>query len=371
MENEIQTSLSTASPIAAYGTSQLSRTPRILFILGCVLGLSLILGILAGVFIRIPTAKNPSSHIMIHGGTSLPEAAPLPWRESVSASAFPVIIGTASVENEFEPYAVIPRFQPTTGLNRQNHGLFTLVSEHPLEIQTESLLSILPKLWSLRSTLAYISLYIYESANVTTISGGFDGHLWQTNLALSTDDTKLSNWSNELNLNLFPQSWPQINQKLSQILNLQDNTRPTSLSWETQNEQISNIKLTYPQTVPSSTAIQVLGNFGIYDTTLLNLPDGTAIEEFQNPTKRFAANTSTTWQGTSGTQISIQGTTLEVQQSQPLITTTSSCDEGQVILRLASSTVSRLLQSIHSNQSELSIAITAAIQHGKLNVCVD
>lgn len=371
MENDIQTSLSSASPIAAYGTSQLSRTPRILFILGCVLGLSLIISFLSLIFVRIPAAKNPSSHIVIHGGVQLPEAAPLSWRESVSASAFPVIIGTASVENHFEPYAVIPRFQPTTRLNRQNYGLFTLVSEHPLETQSESLFSILPKLWSIRSTLAHISLYIYENSNVTAISGGFDGHVWQTNLSINTDETKLSNWSNEINLNIFPQAWTEINQKLSQILNLQDNTRPASFSWETQNDQLSNIKLIYTQAVPTSTAIQVLGNFGIYDTTLLNLPDGTTIEEFQNPTKRFTANTSTNWQGTSGTQISLNGSILEVQQSQPRLAKQSSCDKGQVILRLDSSTISHLVQSLNADQSEISAAITASIQQGKVHICVD
>jgi hypothetical protein len=85
----------------------------------------------------------------------------------------------------------------------------------------------------------------------------------------------------------------------------------------------------------------------------------------------ITANTSTSWQGTSGTQISLNGSTLEVQQSQPRIAKQSSCDKGQVILRLDSSTISHLIQSLNADQSEISTDITASIQQGKVHICVD
>lgn len=303
----------------------------------------------------------------IRGGIDLPENLPLAWREAVAPSIVPSIIGIASLENNLEPYAIVWRFQPTPGLVRQNHGPFSLISQKPLSnTQGESMFQWFSHFLALRKAPVFIKGILPDaSGQPIEIYGGFNGHVWHTNIKLNQGNHPIQA-KNGLDLTALPQSWGTLQQALAANLKINLDQSPESVAWEVKDAGLSYLHLEYAQGIPTSTAIQLLGNYGFFDTEEMTLPDGTTIEEYRNPEKRFASNQSGVWQSSS-TRILIQNNVLELGQT--TTSTTQDCSEPS-IFRLDKESLGRIFQAVGASSTPEE-QISGFIEHGQLHICVE
>lgn len=373
METNIQAAISTASPISAYGIKEKPKSYRFLRFIGGLFCIGILLGALAAYFISFPIPEKPRLLGMIHGGKKLPEHFPLAWRESLQPSLFPVLIGLSSEKEQLEPFAVILRIQPTPGLDRQNLGPFALIRSKPGTTQSKRLYTALPFLWRLRQAPAVFSLYIYEdNTNEIQFNGPFDGHLWKTNLSFPNADkiTSIPNLPNAINLEAFPKAQSFIQTQLEQTLGLPSEPLQ-SLAWENQGPNFTELELTFTQPVPASSTIAFLGAFGLRDQTQLTLEDGTVVQEYRLPNQLFlTAGTTTSWQPSSSTTISVSGSTLKFATVEVTKTTIPSCP-GTPVFRLNQKSLNQVSQALNLPLEQFTSAITGSIQAKKLIVCVD
>ncbi len=374
METNIQTAISSASPISAYGIQELPKSPRILRLIGGLFCLFLLIGSIAAYFIQLPIPEKPALLGLLHGGTKLPEQFPLAWRESLEPSIFPVFIGLSSKQEQFEPFAIVLRIQPTPGLNRQNLGPFALVRAKTGSLQSKRLYSTIPFLWKLPQAAINLSLYIYEDVTTTIhLSGPFESNQWKTDLSFSNSDaiTPLPDLSNAINLDLFPKAQNLVQTQLTESLGLPPEPLQ-SLAWENQAENFTQLELHFKQqTVPASSTIALLGSFGLRDQTQLILEDGTLVEEYRLPSQTFlAAATSSTWQPSSSTIITSTGSTLKFSNLKSDKPSVSTCP-GTPIFRLNQTSLEQALHLLAIPFSPTPSSVTGSIQEKKLILCVD
>lgn len=373
METNIQAAISTASPISAYGIQEKPKSYRFLRFIGGLFCISILLGALAAYFISFPVPEKPRLLGMMHGGTKLPEQFPLAWRESLQPSLFPIFIGLSSETEQFEPFAVILRIQPTPGLDRQNLGPFALIRSKPGTAQNKRLYTALPFLWRLRQVPAVFSLYIYENkVDEIQFNGPFDGRLWKTNLSFPNADqiTAVPNLPNAINLEIFPKAQNHIQTQLSDTLGLPP-APLQSLAWENQGQDFKELELKFTQPVPASSTIAFLGAFGLRDQIQLTLEDGTTVQEYRLPNQLFlTAGTTTTWQPSSSTVITASDSTLKFAPSEVAKTTTPSCP-GTPVFRLSQTSLEQISQALHLPFGQFASTLTGSIQEKNLILCVD
>ncbi|MCC7357468.1 hypothetical protein IT408_03100 [Candidatus Uhrbacteria bacterium] len=375
MENDIQNAISKASPISAYGINKLPQGPRILRMIGYIFLIFCIVGILCIFLIQIPVPEKTIALGFIKSGTKLSEKLPLSWRESIEPSFFPIIIGLSSKEEQYEPFAIIPRIQPTSGLHRQNFGFFSLISANPISQTTKKLYTFLPLLWNLRhSPSAFsLSLPVEKEQNLTfVVTGPFEGHVWKSTIPLPiTEQNKLPEYANAVNLAVFPEADQLIQTKLQKLFNLPPE-KIKMIAWESQNDALKSFELEFNKTdVPTTSAIAFLGAFGVQDQVKLNLADGTVIDEYRLPTNIFTSASSTTkWQTGSSTTVSIHGASITYTTNEKLQTSIPTCP-GTPVFRFNQQSLEQIAKELQFSIYQSPTYLTGSIMDNKLILCVD
>jgi len=324
-------------------------------------------------FVQIPFPKQTTAVALIRSNLSPTINLPNTWDETLRTSHTPIIIGLASKADHFEPFAIIPRFQPAPGLQRVNRGLISLVSQNPLQnLEQERAISWILPLLKLTKHQAILAIHAYkEGEKVQTIKGPIDHNIWQTDIPLTAPNEALPDWPNAINFDALPQAWTGFNDALQHTQGWEIPDKPISFGWKTTDFNIQSFDFKFPTKVPSATAISLMGSFGLHDTINLALEDGSLIEEYQNPLQLFTQATSTSWKLSNDTQLTVEGQHLSVSnptETEPI--PVISCP-GQPIARTTSHNLQPFLSAFNIEQAANFESLIASVKDDTLIVCLN
>lgn len=331
MEPEIFTTTQQASPLLAYGTNRSPWNPQRIGLAVVAFGVLVISVVWAlKATIRIPD-RIPLLAV-VRGGIPLSDRLPLSWRDAVSGSKLPVVLGVAVTDDGAVPFALAVGARTSTA-TQERAGALTFLSERRIERRRVMHLN-----WLLAGFARVISSPAFARIELSAIDPSFawriDARLqrdgsWTTDVPLPIGQpTELPPGAFSMNTDAVPEAWPLVRDALRTAgFDLTGSERPSSIGWTPTASSTPFVEMRFAQAPASSTIMAFAAAAGIFDTAPYRLPDGTVLEEFKRPT-----DPSNAWVGQVILSPNILATVPRTTQEQ--LTDMNFCTNGRQIALL-------------------------------------
>lgn len=232
--------------------------------------------------------KNTIAWALVRGGQNLPDTYPQVWRTSAAGTRLPLILGLVKDDRGWIPYATTNRWNAGGDSLRNQIGPLVIFSDRNLaeveRLDNETLWTAALSLFR-HQAFAVADLKYLDPSFDSKIMGPIDADGWQTDLHLTDSPVESpTDKDASINLDVWPQAWPSINQELGQRLNgVGIAERPTYISWNASTDTQALIDLGYAQAPATSTIYNLAGALGLSDEKSMELPDGSSLMELRWP----------------------------------------------------------------------------------------
>lgn len=282
----IHDSVSSGSALLAYGESpQLKKNTALLALAVLMVVVIILTGAITLLLrVKIPLPESTAALAFIWPNQKIPQEWPSPWKQTQAAnSPFPIFAGLAKdSDDQYHPFAV---------------SIFGKISseKHFLSYNYETFGNLPARVTDYAGTW----LKIWPDNNPKKGLGGLlIGKLWRTDLPIPTHSGVIYKPAgrNYLLISAVPKLWPKIERLIAEKgINLNLDTLPEAISWNSDDQSITSLKLEFSEAINATTAAIIAGSVGIADNKLYTLPDETLITELRLPFQSIEASTSGQW----------------------------------------------------------------------------
>lgn len=358
------TLLPAASPIAAFGERKRSPLGPILFIIALLITAAVVAVITLPFFTPVPLPSGVVALAFVPGQTSLPDAYPPLWRDTLATSKFPVLLGARDENGSLTPFAVAARFSIPTGHGDSFHGPFAFVTDEADASTSVVTVNSWPWLWS----LTHGGFLQITTPDGHTLHGALTRSGWTVDeTAQPSQMTITPSGDITVDAQALPIVWKAFQQSMAQdALELPD--APNSFSWSSTQGNLPALRLTFDQTVPSTTISAILRSYGMYATDTLTLPDGDTTDELLDPDASLVASSSQIMP--DGDVLTVNGATLQLGQTPTAADDVPSCP-GSLIAYFSGVALNRVATASGLfNRSPFS-AMSITANGNDISICVN